>query len=130
MNASRPSVVVIGASADRTKFGNKSVRAHLQQGYDVYPVNPKGGEIEGLQAYRTLGELPVKHVDRVTMYVLPHLGKTMLSDIAALTPNEVWLNPGTESDDLVAQAEALGLPIIQACSIVDLGTTPAAFSNE
>ena len=41
---SQPTVAIIGASTDRSKFGNKSVRAHLQQGYEVFPVNPKGGE--------------------------------------------------------------------------------------
>ena len=43
----KPTVAILGASADRSKFGNKSVRAHAQAGYDVYPVNPKGGTIEG-----------------------------------------------------------------------------------
>ena len=43
-----PSVAILGASTDRSKFGNKAVRAFLARGYDVYPVNPKGGEVEGL----------------------------------------------------------------------------------
>ena len=47
-------VAILGASADRSKFGNQSVRAHLQQGYVVYPVNPKGGEIEGQTVYRRI----------------------------------------------------------------------------
>ncbi len=33
---SRPTVAILGASRDRRKFGNQSVRAHMQQGYDVY----------------------------------------------------------------------------------------------
>ena len=41
-------IAIIGASADRAKFGNKAVRAFLQQGYTVYPVNPKETRIEGL----------------------------------------------------------------------------------
>ena len=41
-------VAVVGASADRSKFSNKSVRAHAQQGWTVYPVNPKGGEMRRL----------------------------------------------------------------------------------
>ena len=44
----RPTVAVIGASANRRKFGNKAVRAFRNAGYDVYPVNLKAGEIEGL----------------------------------------------------------------------------------
>ena len=31
---------ITSTSNDRTKFGNKAVRAFLQQGYTVYPVNP------------------------------------------------------------------------------------------
>ena len=34
-------VAVIGASNHRSKYGNKAVRAFVQQGYAVYPVNPK-----------------------------------------------------------------------------------------
>ena len=44
---SKPTVVILGASTDRKKYGNKAVRAHLEQGYDVYPVNVKGREVEG-----------------------------------------------------------------------------------
>ena len=35
-----------------------------------------------------------------------------------------WLNPGTESDEVIAAAEKLGLNIIQACSIVGIGISP------
>jgi len=38
-------IAIIGASADRGKFGNKAVRAFVRQGYTVYPVNPKETEI-------------------------------------------------------------------------------------
>jgi hypothetical protein len=120
-------VAVIGASADRSKYGNKSVRAHVQQGWTVYPVHPTATEIEGLPAYPSLDALPTATVDRISLYVPPRIGLTLLEQIAAKRPVEVWLNPGTESDELVQKAEALGLPIIQACSIVDLGTTPEAF---
>src|SRR5215510_9358896 len=33
-------VAIIGASNNRAKFGNKAVRAFVQQGCMVYPVNP------------------------------------------------------------------------------------------
>ena len=124
---SAPKVAIVGASPDRRKFGNKSVRAHRQQGYDVYPVHPTAAEVEGLQAYPSLDELPVAQVDRVSLYVPPQVGLTLLESIAKLAPREVWLNPGTESPELIARAEELGLPVIQACSIVDLGVSPSQF---
>ena len=68
---SRPTVAVLGASANRRKYGNKSVRAHLQQGYEVFPVHPAAGEIEGLKAYPNLASVPVETLDRITVYLPP-----------------------------------------------------------
>ena len=41
-------VAVIGASSNRSKFGNRAVRAFQQQGYTVVPINPHETEVEGL----------------------------------------------------------------------------------
>jgi predicted CoA-binding protein len=124
---SRPTVVILGASADRAKFGNKSVRAHAQAGYEVYPVNPKGGAIEGLPAYRTLQDVPAPHIDRISVYLPPAVGLGMLEAIRSTGCEEVWFNPGSESPEILAAARELGLPLHAACSIVDLGLSPSQF---
>jgi predicted CoA-binding protein len=121
---SQPTVAIIGASTNREKFGNKSVRAHAAQGYQVFPVNPKGGQIEGFQAYQSVSEIPVERLDRVSLYVPPAVGLTLLKQIADKGCDQLWLNPGSESDELAAKARALGLEPIIACSIVDVGMSP------
>ncbi len=122
---SKPTVAILGASADRSKFGNKSVRAHLQQGYDVYPVNPRGGEIEGLTAYESLADVPVDKLTRISVYLPPQIGLKVMEEIAAKGCDELWLNPGSDGDEVVAKARELGLDPIIACSIVDVGTSPS-----
>lgn len=122
----QPTVAVIGASRDRSKYGNKSVRAHINQGYRVFPVNPHADEIEGLNAYATLADVPADTLDRVSVYVPPEVGMTLLEAIRDKQPGEVWFNPGSESAELLAEAERLGLEPIIACSIVDVGESPAA----
>jgi uncharacterized protein len=117
-------VAIIGASNDRSKYGNKSVRAHLQQGYKVFPVNPKETEIEGLPAFKSIADVPVRP-DRISVYLPPPLVQKLLPDIAAKGCDELWLNPGTESDEVLAEANRLGLNIVQACSIVDIGVSPS-----
>ena len=119
-----PTVAILGASADRSKFGNKSVRAHLQQGYTVYPVNPKGGEVEGLQVYTALADIPGGKLDRISVYLPPAVLLKTLPEIAARGCRELFLNPGTESEEVLAKANELGLEPIQACSIVDIGERP------
>lgn len=120
-------VVIIGASADRSKFGNKSLRAHRDSGWTVIPVNPRGGEIEGIAAVRSLSEIPGP-VDRVSLYVPPERGVGLLAEIARLSPREFFVNPGAESDELVRRSKELGVDPLLACSIVDLGRSPAQYS--
>jgi len=123
----KPTVAILGASADRSKFGNKSVRAHVQAGYEVFPVNPKGGRIEGLPVYRSLGEVPEERLDRISVYLPPTVCLSALDEIAAKGCREVWLNPGAESPQILAKAGELGLNTIADCSIVDLGLSPSQF---
>lgn len=126
---SEKTVAVLGASADRSKYGNKSVRAHLEQGFKVYPVNPKGEPIEGLETYRSLEEVPVDKLDRISVYLPPHITLEMLPAIKQANAEEFWLNPGSESAEVVAKAQELGLEPIMACSIVDVGSHPGNFTE-
>jgi predicted CoA-binding protein len=117
-------IAIIGASNDRAKFGNKAVRAFQQQGYEVFPVNPKEEMVEGLPAFKSIAAVPVRpHM--ISVYLPPPVLLKVLPDIATKGCDELWLNPGTESDEVLAEAERLGLNVIQACSIVGVGVSPA-----
>jgi predicted CoA-binding protein len=131
MKANCPlTVAVIGAGTDRRKFGNKSVRAHATAGYTVYPIHPTATTVEDLKAYPSVRDIPTTNLDRVTVYLPPAVGLKVLPDIAAVSPREVWFNPGAESPELLAKARELGLNAIAGCSIVNLGLSPEAFADE
>ncbi len=53
-------IAVIGASAEPTKIGGRPVHLLRRHGYAgaIYPINPKGGEIQGLPAYASLADTP------------------------------------------------------------------------
>lgn len=116
-------VAIIGASADPAKFGNKAVRAFLRQGYTVYPVNPRETQIEAQPAFQSIGAVPTRP-NLVSVYLPPPVLLKILPDIAARGCDELWLNPGTESSEVLAAAERLGLNVIPACSIVGIGLSP------
>jgi predicted CoA-binding protein len=116
-------VAVIGASNNRRKFGNRAVRAYLDQGYTVVPINPHEHEVEGLKAYASVLDVPGT-IDMASFYVPPEVGEQIIDEIARKQIAEVWLNPGAESDELIARARALSLKPIVACSIVALGRNP------
>ena len=118
-----PAVAVIGASNSPRKFGNKAVRAYLRQGWTVYPVNPNERTVEGLPAVPSI-EAIAGPVDRAALYVPPAVGITLLAGIARKGVRELFVNPGAESDELLAEAERLKLATVQACAIVDIGERP------
>ena len=64
------SVAVIGASGNPDKIGHKILKNIIDAGFSgkIYPVNPRGGEILGLEAYTSVLETP-GDVDTVVVVV-------------------------------------------------------------
>lgn len=122
-------IAIVGASTDRSKYGNKAVRAFKDGGWTVYPVNAKADEVEGIKAYKSIDDVP-EPIDRVSMYVPPAVGKTMVDAIADKHPSEFFLNPGSEDDELVELAKAKGLKPTLACSVVNIGLRPEDYPDE
>jgi hypothetical protein len=120
-----PTIAIIGASTDRSKFGNKAVRAYLRRGYVVFPIHPTAEQVEGQRAYRSILDVPAEQLDRVSLYVPSAVGEKLLAQVAQKHPRELWVNPGAESPELIARAGELGLRAILGCSIVDVGMSPS-----
>ncbi|MEV0794940.1 acetate--CoA ligase family protein [Kribbella sp. NPDC050459] len=53
-------VAVIGASNEDGKIGNSVMKNLVNGGYagDIYPINPKGGEVLGLKAFASIVDVP------------------------------------------------------------------------
>ena len=116
-------IAVIGASADRSKFGNKCTRAYLRRGWKVFPVNPHEKTIEGLKVFQTIKEIPEK-LDRISVYLPPEIGIMVLNEIAEKGAKEVFFNPGAESPEIMEKAKKMGVNAIAKCSIRAIGESP------
>lgn len=116
-------VAVIGASSDPRKFGNRAVRAFRRQGYRVIPINPHEEQVEGLKTYASVLDVP-EAIDMATFYVPPDIGEKVMPEVARKGIAEVWLNPGSESADLIKLARSLAVEPIVACSIIGIGENP------
>lgn len=79
------SVAVIGASNNPGKYGYMTVASILKGGYEgkIYPVNPKGGEILGLKAYRSLKDLP-ETPDVAVIVISGHLVPDVMKEAAEI----------------------------------------------
>lgn len=120
-------IAIVGASRNRSKFGNKAVRAYLDKGYVVYPIHPTEAVVEERRVYRSVLEIPEK-VEAVSFYVPPSVGLKVIEEVARKEGMKVvYLNPGSESAELIHKGETLGLEMRPVCSILAIGAHPARY---
>jgi predicted CoA-binding protein len=113
---------VVGASTDRSKYGNKVLRCYQQHGLEVYPINARAAEVEGLKAYASLAALPVQ-VRAISVITPPAITEQVVREAAAAGVTHIWMQPGAESDKAIHEAETLGISVIAGgpCVLVVLG---------
>ncbi len=113
---------VVGASQDRSKYGNKVFRSYLQHDRKVYPVNPRAETIEGQMAYASLKDLP--EVPRgISIITPPKVTEAVVAEAIEAGVRFVWMQPGAESDAAIAAATDAGLEVIAdgSCLLVVQG---------
>lgn len=59
------SIAVIGASRDPKKVGGAILENLIQDGFsgDIYPVNPKAENVQGIKSWKSISELPKQKID-------------------------------------------------------------------
>lgn len=109
---------VVGASRDRSKFGNRIFLDLRDAGYTVYPVNPKGGELAGDKVYASLADLP-QPPEVIDLVVPPAITEQVVKDAHELGLTRVWMQPGAESEAAIAYCQEHGLQVVHgACAMV------------
>lgn len=75
-------IAVVGASRERSKIGNVIFRNCRQFGFrgQVYPVNPKAYQVEGIKAYASIRAIP-KRVDLVIIATPAAIVPAVLRDV-------------------------------------------------
>lgn len=118
---SAKSFAVVGASGNKSKFGNKILKRLMQRGYTVYPVNPNYDELEGVKCYHSLSEIEEK-VDVVNVVVAPKYSLLAVDAAAEKGIETIWFQPGSFDDEVISKSLEKGLDTIyNHCVLVELG---------
>jgi len=92
-------IALIGASNNRSKYGNKIYRDLRSKNYHVIPINPKEKLIEGDKAYSSIEEMDTLP-DIANFVVPPPVAMKIAQHIANLGIKHLWFQPGSESKEL------------------------------
>ena len=105
---------VVGATTKKNRFGYKIVKKLNDNDYNVFPVNPKLDEVDGLNCYPDLSSIE-DQIDVVDMVVNPKHGIKVMQEINKLGIKYVWLQPGTRSEEIRKFAAENGIELIEDC---------------
>jgi hypothetical protein len=112
-------VAVVGATDNPAKYGNVIYRDLKRKGFTVYPVNKNRDTVDGDKAYRSLEELPQKPTI-VNIVVPPRSALQTLEKCKELGLDNVWLQPGAESSEIMSFLEAGSFNYLaNACIMVE-----------
>ena len=114
---SQKKFAVVGATDNIEKNGNRIVKDLKNRGYEVYPINPRLKELEGLTCYASLADIPEK-VDVVDFVVPPKVTEEILKQCKELGLKRIWLQPGAESEDAIAYCEQNNLNIVHSVCVM------------
>jgi predicted CoA-binding protein len=115
---SRKVWAVVGVSQDRSKFGNRIYRDLRDAGYVVYPIHPKGGELEGAKVYPTLADLPATP-EVVDLVVPPAVTEQVVKEAHQLGLSRIWMQPGAESQAAIDYCHTHAIEVVyDACAMV------------
>lgn len=108
---------VVGATDNPEKYGNQIVNNLKKRGYEVYPINPKLKQLEGMKCYVSLNEIPVK-ADVVDFVVPPGVTEAILKDCQRLGLCRIWLQPGSESEAAIAFCRENNLKVVHGVCVM------------
>ena len=114
------SVAVLGASDNPERYSFQAVELLRAHGHRVFPVHPALEKVAGLPVVKRLTDVPA--VDTLTLYVGAARLPAMADEIVQLRPGRVIFNPGTESPEVQAVLDRVGIPWMEACTLVLLRT--------
>lgn len=113
---------VVGASRDRSKYGNKVLRYYMQNNLTAYPVNPHAAEVEGLACYPNLASLP-EPARSISVITPPAITEDIVRQAVDAGVQHIWMQPGAESASAIELGTQNGMSVISGgpCILVKLG---------
>lgn len=104
-------IAVVGASRDPAKAAHRIPRYMYEQGYQVLPVSPRGGELFGQPVRGSLAEVPGP-IDMVDVFRPPAEAVSVARQAVACGAKVLWFQLDTETDEAVRIAAGAGLTVV------------------
>jgi predicted CoA-binding protein len=112
-------IAVLGASPKPGRDSGRIAQFLIEEGYEVFPVNPNYPEILGRKCYPDLKSIP-KSIDIVDVFRNPDEVEEVVLQSIAVKARTIWMQYGVINHDAASIAEKAGLNVVMDhCIAVD-----------
>ena len=122
----KKSFAIIGASNEMLKYGYELVVVLKDAGYNIFPINPKYEEIEGIKCYPSLNELPEKP-EVIIIALAPQNTEKVVKSIGS-SESIFWLPPNCYTEDAVTFCKDNNITFVY--NVCPIGTLNIISSNK
>ena len=110
--------VVVGATTNPGRYAYLAANMLKDYNHEVVPIGIKTGEVAGASILNIREKPAIEGVDTITLYIGPRHQPEWYDYLLGLKPRRIIFNPGTENDEFEKRAEAAGVEVEQACTLV------------
>ena len=105
------SFAIAGVSRNPKKFGYQVFRDLRKKGFDIIPINPSATEIDGVNCYSTVEELP-KNVDSLLILTPKSHTDAILRQAIQKGIKNIWVQQMSDTQETLRIAEEYNKEII------------------
>lgn len=104
-------IAIVGASSNPERDSFKVMKFLLDQGYKIFPVNPKEKDILGIRCYPNLTSIK-ERVDMVDMFRAKEFIFDLTKEAIEINTNVIWMQEGIIDDKSSSLARSCGIKVI------------------
>lgn len=112
--------LVVGASLNPSRYSHMAIKLLRENDFATYAFGLREGKVSDVDIMTDLENLPA--IDTITLYLNLQRQEPIIEELLALKPKRIIFNPGTESQKSKSLAEAKGIQVIYACTLVMIST--------
>lgn len=123
-------IAVVGVSDKRETGSNMAYKKFKQNGYQVYPINPRISSYDGETCYPDLKSIPDKP-DAVFILASPKVTDQIVQECAELGVKHVWMHclMGTKSG-LAKGTTSVSQEAVEVCKANNITVIPGSCPNQ
>ncbi|MCK4912849.1 MAG: CoA-binding protein [Candidatus Omnitrophica bacterium] len=94
------SFAVVGSFRNETKYAYRIFKKLKEKGYNVFPVNPRGGTIDENKCYPSIKDIP-ENIDVANIVTSPAVTINIVKECKQKGIKRVWIQPGAEDKEVI-----------------------------